>query len=237
VRPEIESQREFWTREADAFNSIYTHEKSRVSVWLDRVFRKDMHDRFVFAMQRCEPIQGRSFLDVGCGNGVYSVQLARKGAASVIGLDIAAPMLDLCSQAADEARVQDRCTFVHTDLLEYEPDVPIDVSLAIGLFDYVSDPLPVLAKMRGVSRDKAIVSFPRLWTWRAPVRRLRLALKRCSVHFYRRRQIERLMEEAGFRRHTVTRIGKLHCVVGFTGSNACRNQQEAVSSPAGPLRP
>jgi len=61
-----------------------------------------------------------------------------------------------------------------------------------ALFDYVKDPLPVLAKMRQSVDGRAILSFPRRWTWRAPVRKARLALKGCDVYFYTAGEIERL---------------------------------------------
>ena len=35
----------------------------------------------------------------------------------------------------------------------------MDVTIAIELFDYLADPLPVLRRMQEVSRDRAIISF------------------------------------------------------------------------------
>lgn len=210
---ELEVQRNFWNQEADAFERIYSHEKSKLSTTLDKIFRKDMYERFIFTIKNCEPVEGRSFLDVGCGNGLYSVELAKKGAAHVTGLDISPVMIGRCQQSAQKEGLEDRLTFIQTDLLEYKPDSKFDVSYGIGLFDYISDSLPVLTKMREVTTDKAIMAFPRFWTWRAPVRKVRLKMKGCPVFFYTKGKIARLMKEAGFKSHTVTRVGKLHCVV------------------------
>lgn len=216
MNEEIVTQRSFWNNEADAFQRIYTHEKPSLSNALDRIFRKDMYERFVFTIENCAPVEGRSFLDVGCGSGLYSMELAKKGAASVTGLDIAEVMIDLCENAAEREGVTDRCTFLHTDLLEYEPERKFDVTIGIGLFDYIRNPLPVLKKMREVTTDKAILAFPRFWTWRAPVRKARLNLKGCDVFFYTRERIDQLMKQAGFASHEVTRVGKLHCVVAHS---------------------
>jgi ubiquinone/menaquinone biosynthesis C-methylase UbiE len=213
MKNEIEVQRNFWNSEADAFERIYSHEKSKLSTLLDRIFRKDMYERFLFTIKNCEPVAGRSFLDVGCGNGLYSLELAKKGARRVLGLDISPVMIGRCQQSARKEELEDRVAFMQTDLLEYEPDDHFDVSYGIGLFDYISDPLPVLKKMRAVTRDKTIAAFPRFWTWRAPVRKVRLTLKGCPVFFYTKRKINRLMKEAGFASWDVTRVGKLHCVV------------------------
>ena len=213
MKNEIEVQRSFWNGEADAFERIYSHEKSKLSTALDQLFRKDMYERFVFTIENCKPIEGRRFLDVGCGNGLYSIELGKKGADQVVGLDISPVMIGRCRQSAEKQGLEDRVSFIQTDLLEYEPHPSFDVSYGIGLFDYISEPLPVLRKMREVTKDKVILAFPRLWTWRAPVRKVRLTMKGCPVFFYNKRKIDRLMQDAEFARWDVTRVGKLHCVV------------------------
>ena len=210
---EIQAQRAFWNSEADAFQRIYTHRKSRFANALDQVFRKDMYERYTFTIEHCEPVKDRKFLDVGCGNGMYSLELARRGAAKVVGIDIAEVMIDLCRKSSQEKNLDDRCTFIQTDLLDYKPETTFDVSFGIGLFDYIKNPLPVLKRMREVSTDKAIMAFPRLWTWRAPVRKVRLARKGCDVYFYSKARIEQLLREAGFKSQEIVRVGKLYCVV------------------------
>ena len=213
---EIQAQRAFWNSEADAFQSIYTHRKSKFFNTLDQIFRKDMYERYQFTIANCEPIEGRTFLDVGCGNGLYSLELARRGARKVVGLDIAEVMIGLCKKASVDQSLDDRCTFIQTDLLEWDNSgTKFDVSFGIGLFDYISDPLPVLRQMRELSTDKAIMAFPRLWTWRAPIRKVRLTVKGCDVFFYSAARINKLMKDAGFSRHTLTRVGKLYCVVAY----------------------
>ena len=212
---EIQAQRAFWNSEADAFQSIYTHRKSKFFNTLDQIFRKDMYERYQFTIANCEPVKGRTFLDVGCGNALYSLELARKGAAKVVGIDIAEVMIGLCKKSAEAENLSDVCTFIQTDLLEYKPDQKFDVSFGIGLFDYIKNPLPVLTKMREVSTDKAIMAFPRLYTWRAPVRKVRLTLKGCDVYFYSAARINQLMKDAGFSRHELTKVGKLYCVIGY----------------------
>jgi 2-polyprenyl-3-methyl-5-hydroxy-6-metoxy-1,4-benzoquinol methylase len=174
-----------------------------------------MYERFAFTIENCEPAANRKFLDVGCGNGLYSLELARRGAAKVVGIDIAEVMIDLCKQSSVAQSLDDRCTFIQTDLLAYDAESEFDVSFGIGLFDYIRDPLPVIRKMRELSRDKVIMSFPRLWTWRAPIRKVRLSLKGCDVVFYSAARINKLMREAGFNRHTLTKVGKLYCVVAY----------------------
>lgn len=174
-----------------------------------------MYERFEFTIKNCEPIKDRTFLDVGCGNALYSLELARKGAARVVGIDISEVMIGLCKQSSERQNLSDRCTFLQTDLLNYKPESKFDVSFGIGLFDYIRDPLPVMKKMREISTDKAIMAFPRLWTWRAPIRKARLARKGCDVFFYSKPRIEQLLRDAGFSRQEIVKVGKLYCVVAY----------------------
>jgi len=215
VNEEIVAQRKYWNNEADAFQRIYTHRKSKLSNMLDSVFRKDMYERYVFTIEHCEPIQDRTFLDVGCGNGLYSLELARKGAQKVLGIDISEVMIGLCKDASEREHLDDRCLFEQTDLLAYEGKTKFDVSFGIGLFDYISDPVPVLTKMRELSTDKAIMAFPRFWTWRAPIRKVRLNARGCDVFFYTKSRIKELLDQAGFKRHEIHKVGKLHCVIAY----------------------
>lgn len=213
---ELLTQRNYWNREVNDFHSIYSHQKSNFAQYLDRVFRKDMYERFVFTLEQAAPIEQRHVLDVGCGSGVYSLEFLRRGAASVTGLDIAENMLAICRQSAAREGLAERCRFIHSDLLEYDTDSTFDISIGIGLFDYISEPLPVLKKMRQLTSDRAILSFPRLWTWRAPVRKARLALRDCPVFFYTKSGIESLLKDAGFADYQITKVGKLHCVVAYS---------------------
>jgi SAM-dependent methyltransferase len=215
VNEEILAQRKYWNNEADAFQRIYTHRKSKLSNVLDNMFRKDMYERYVFTIKHCEPVQDRTFLDVGCGNGLYSLELGRKGARKVLGIDISEVMVGLCKDASDKENLSDRCQFVQTDLLAYDDQTKFDVSFGIGLFDYISDPLPVLKKMRELTTDKVILAFPRFWTWRAPVRKVRLNARGCDVFFYTQTRIKELLDQAGFKRHEVYKVGKLHCVIAY----------------------
>ena len=67
-------------------------------------------------------------------------------------------------------------------------------------------------QMRQSASETVIASFPRLWTWRAPVRKARLALRGCSVYFYSKKRVAMLLREAGFGSFTIAKVGKLFCV-------------------------
>jgi 2-polyprenyl-3-methyl-5-hydroxy-6-metoxy-1,4-benzoquinol methylase len=213
TQAQIERQTRYWDRQSQAFDAIYSHNKSAVSNWLDRVFRGDMYGRFHFAVEQSHPIAGRTVLDLGCGSGRYSVAFAEAGASRVLAIDIAPQMLDLARALAARHGVADRCDFRNTDVLGLEVDSGFDVVLAIGLFDYICDPALVLRRIRELTTGRAILSFPRLMTWRVVPRKVRLALRGCEVYFYSRAAILRHVTDAGFDVSEIRRIGELDCVV------------------------
>lgn len=204
---------------AEGFDAIYSGQKGPLARWLDKKLRWDMYERFRRTVAECDE-PGLAVLDVGCGSGRFGVAVAKAGASEVVGLDFAENMLALARRLAEQEGVAERCEFVNADFMEQKFDRAFDVILAIGLFDYVADSLPFLKKMRRLARRKVVATFPRKWTWRAPIRKVRLTLHGCPVYFFTRGQLDGLMGEAGFPRYTIETIGKIHFVVGHCGEGA-----------------
>jgi 2-polyprenyl-3-methyl-5-hydroxy-6-metoxy-1,4-benzoquinol methylase len=218
VNPDLRKQEAYWDRHSGEFDQIYTHKKPRMGIILDRVFRKDMYDRFRFVLDNSEPIEGKTILDAGCGSGHFSVEFARRRARRVTGIDISANMVRLSHELAKLTKVQHICDFRKSSILDFQPGIKYDVSIAIGLLDYIKDPLPVLAKLRELSQGMIVLSFPRLLTWRAPVRKLRLFLHGCDVYFYSKSRIKALLKSSGLEVSKMKKIGKLYCVVAYPSS-------------------
>lgn len=206
-----EKQRDYWDRTAAEFDSIYTRTKSKFARWLDRTFRTDMFERLDYTLLHSAPIEGRTFLDVGCGTGHYCLALARQGAQKVVGIDFAPNMIQRAVHLIAEAGMDKICEF-RVQTIENIPDTErFDVLLGIGLLDYFHDPKNLLRRMHELARDKVILSFPRSNTWRAPVRKVRLALRGCDVYFYSEAEVRRLIEETGGRLVDLRVVGKLIC--------------------------
>ncbi|MDD5557264.1 MAG: methyltransferase domain-containing protein [bacterium] len=204
--------RAFFEEEAATFDAIYTGGKGRFAAWLDRVFRWDVSARFDETLAACGDVRGLEVLDIGCGSGRYAIALARRGA-SVTGVDNARAMLEIARRLADREGVADRCRFVEADILSFEPAGRFGTAVAVGFFDYTADPARYLARFAGMTGGRLIATFPRRWTWRAPVRKARLGLRGCPVYFYTRRRIRRLLARTGWRPERIARVGKLHFVV------------------------
>ena len=204
----------FWNNIAHDFDAIYSGRKSPIGRALDHWFRKDMYQRFDWVMERAGNVRDRSICDVGCGSGRFVNELARRGARRVLGIDVAPEMLKMARELVTSNGVASRCDFVHTDVLHWTPREQFDMTIAIGFWDYIADPPGRLRVIRQMTREggKFLSAWPRYWTWRMPVRKLRLTVRGCPVYFFRKPQVYRFLESSGFRVEDCRVVGKLFCV-------------------------
>ena len=120
-------------------------------------FRRDL-------LELVELAAPASLIDVGCGEGVLTADLARGVAGPVLGVDLDDPRLvarwtvnsepNLRYRAADAAALP-------------AADGEFDAASAIEVLEHLPEPDAVLAEMRRAARRWLIVSVPREPLWRA----------------------------------------------------------------------
>ena len=121
-----------YDRTADSYDLWYTTSKGRI---VDRIERENLYAYL-------KPQKGLKLLDVGCGTGQYSLDLARKGL-DVVGVDISQAML---GQAREKAKTSGfKVQFIEADAeqLRFEGEI-FDLVLSVTAFEFVSNLLAVL---------------------------------------------------------------------------------------------
>ncbi len=211
---------EYWNRQADSFDAIYSGAKPGWAQLLDRWLRRDMYQRLEWVLEHSGDFNGKTVCDLGCGSGRYVISYATRGARRVLGIDAAATMIEKASALVAQAGVGDRCELRVLNILECPTDEVFDITLAVGVFDYVEDPIPFLSRIREITRDRFLATFPRLWTWRMPVRKVRLKLLGCPVYFFTRQKIETLLGAAGFTCRRIDRFGAIYGVLAAPSDSA-----------------
>ena len=67
--------------------------------------------------------------------------------------------------------------------------------------------------IRKMTRERFLSAWPRLWTWRAPIRKVRLSALGCPVYFFSKSEVYKYhARRRGSRSCRCETIGKLHCV-------------------------
>jgi ubiquinone biosynthesis O-methyltransferase len=98
-------------------------------------------------------------LDIGCGAGMLSIELAKRGL-HVRGVDPVPEMLELAQQTAAQLGVADRLSFDVGDIYALDaPDASFDVVVALGVFIYLDRPKDALREMMRVTKPGGYVIF------------------------------------------------------------------------------
>ena len=187
---------EFFDHYAVDFDSIYGNDNRAVERIINRLFRRAMLVRYEKTLAGCQPVEGRTIIDIGCGPGHYGIALARAGAERVLGLDFAAGMLKIARERADAFGVAQHCSFVLGDFLNYPISERFDYAIVMGFMDYIRDPRPVIERALAIVRRRAFFSFPKAGGPLAWQRQLRYR-NRCDLFLYREQRIRDLLSPTG----------------------------------------
>jgi 2-polyprenyl-3-methyl-5-hydroxy-6-metoxy-1,4-benzoquinol methylase len=192
----LERTQTFFHQYANDFDAIYGNQNGVFDNVINRLFRQSMKLRFEKTIEGCNPIQGKSVLDVGCGPGHYAITLAQRGAGRVVGIDFAEGMLALATEHAQKVGVGNRCSFMVADFYKYAPEELFDYVVVMGFMDYMPTPENVVEKVLSLTRSKAFLSFPVAGGILGWQRKLRYQ-KRCDLFLYTQEQLQRMF--ANFR--------------------------------------
>jgi 2-polyprenyl-3-methyl-5-hydroxy-6-metoxy-1,4-benzoquinol methylase len=185
--------------DAERFDAIYRDKKGFVGKFIDDFWRGVVQKRLELNVEKLQPLTGKKILDVGCGSGRFCLAFAKEGAAKVVGVDFAKLMIDIADELAKEQGVADRCDFrvgAFPEIID-EAEAPFDASTANGFFDYIEKPVPIIAKMRELTKGTMILSFPKAVEWRVPVRRVRFWMQGTPLFLYKENQVKQILKDAG----------------------------------------
>ena len=177
--------KQYWNERSELFGDYY----QKPSLF-DKIFRKGIYTRIAVALKTCKQLDHPTVLDIGSGPGINSVTLTKNStAASVLGIDFAPSMIEYADRHAYDEGVASRCKFVTGDFFDYDfGDQQFDLSIALGVLDYVEDAATFLKKMSGISSKAYVVSWP--------VNGLRMMLRNyrydCPLYHYTEGELRRL---------------------------------------------
>tara|TARA_Y100000992_G_C21269839_1_gene496047 strand:+ start:347 stop:1024 length:678 start_codon:yes stop_codon:yes gene_type:complete len=196
---------EFFSSFSKDWDTLYGEKRNIFMRIIDYILRRDIYERYALTFKSLnDEIKGSSVLDIGCGNGIYSIDAVKRGAKKVIGIDVADEMIEICNMSAKKENINDNLEFIVSNFPVTEEMAisigPLDYSIVMGVMDYVYDPVPFLKQLRLMTNKKTCVTFPGGKVFRYNLRKYRYKLLgRVHVMGYKSNQeVYDLMKASGF---------------------------------------
>jgi 2-polyprenyl-6-hydroxyphenyl methylase/3-demethylubiquinone-9 3-methyltransferase len=102
-------------------------------------------------LERAAPLAGRAVVDVGCGGGILSEAMARRGA-RVLGIDLARAVLDVAELHALEAGISVDYRHIAAEALAEMRPGEFDLATCMEMLEHVPDPAASLAALAKLVR-------------------------------------------------------------------------------------
>lgn len=202
------STEEHWEQTAQELSTFYKKERSVLRRAVEKIFNKGQAERIELTLRNCKNVRGKKILDIGFGLGQASGELIKREA-EVIGIS-SAPNKSTFAMSKHE--IEGIYVVICDPFFNHVFDEDFDISIALGLFDYVQNPLPYLKKMKLLTREKCIMSFSSKFAFQVPIRILWPRSRKCPVYFYTKKEIKRLLSPIFFRFKIKNISAGYHCV-------------------------
>jgi 2-polyprenyl-3-methyl-5-hydroxy-6-metoxy-1,4-benzoquinol methylase len=185
--------KDFFSSYAEDFDSIYGDGKPRnfFNSITDKLFRQSMYERYKRTIDFLTNNDVKTVLDVGCGSGRYSLDMAKNGMI-VTGVDLAQEMLDIAESNSQKAGI-DKNTYIVGSYFDIKIDKKHDAAILMGLFDYISNPEELFSKLKGDTSKYILASFPKpggILGWQ---RKIRYNMRDCQLFYYSKASLQELM--------------------------------------------
>ncbi|MBI5869798.1 MAG: methyltransferase domain-containing protein [Actinobacteria bacterium] len=189
--PSAESGAEATPDFAKKYNAWYTTPLGRVCLELEKSA----------LFESAVPLPGERALDVGCGTGAFTLELARRGAAAT-GVDRSESMVSLARSLAAQDGLQATFTVADAESLPF-PDSEFDLVIAVTVLCFAGDPGRLLRESLRVLKPDGRLVIGELnslspWAWWRRAKRRFVKSSFAGARFFSPNELGALLRENGF---------------------------------------
>ncbi len=128
------------TNDENEYKIFFNHHAPQ---YMENVFTRNTAEEVKFIAEELALPPGSEILDVGCGTGRHSVELAKKGY-RMTGVDISSGMLNVARKTAEESSVE--LNLIEQDVFYFQSDKKFDAAIslcegALGLIGLKDNPI------------------------------------------------------------------------------------------------
>lgn len=208
--------KKYFEETAKEFDEIYDKGGDVLKRFINKVFRKGMRERVALTLQECEG-KNKTILDCGCGSGRVALLLAEKGL-KVTGIDYSSKMVELANEHLRKYKASTNIKldvkFIYSDFMkDFDSHELFDITLALGVFDYIKDPAPFLEKMKNLTKEKMIASYPAKFAFQMPIRKIWLWIRNCPVYFYTKNKLKMMYNSMGITNYKILKTSAGYLVI------------------------
>ncbi len=214
-KSDLKNTQVFFDSYSKKFDEIYdtkTNKYSFLKILINEFLRKSMKTRYILALREAKKLKKKlNVIDIGCGPGRYANDLAISGH-NVTGIDISRDMINIAIEK--NYTLKNKTNFIVGDYLKKNFAKKFDYAILNGFFDYVEEPEIVFKKLK---KDCKIFvgSFPKLYNWLTPQRKIRYVVRNCPLYFYTKEKIEKKLKLAGIKKYKFLDNDREYFVIGY----------------------
>ena len=214
-KSDLKKTENFFDSYSKKFDEIYdtkTNKYSFLKILINEFFRRSMKKRYILALNHIGQNKKKlNIIDIGCGPGRYANDLAISGH-HVTGIDISRDMIKLAKKKNNSFK--NNTNFIVGDYLKKKFSKKFHYAILNGFFDYIEKPELVFKKLKK-DCEIFVCSFPKLYNWLTPQRKIRYILRNCPLYFYTRKKIERKLKIAGIKKYEFIDNDREYFVIGY----------------------
>lgn len=191
------------------FDEIYDDElnkKNFIKYYVSRYLRRSMFSRFSYTIEALRDDKYMEILDMGCGAGRYSHELAKLNK-KVFGIDFSSNMIELAKKISDTKNIKNT-EFKCISAEEFKFEKSYDAVICLGFFDYIEKPSILIDKIVKSKSKKFIGSFPKKKHILSFQRKVRYQLRKCPLYLYSLEDLEKLKNSLKIENTKIIDLGR-----------------------------